>query len=70
MVEKNLAFSPALMRLKEEDQIARGAWEKGFHLELEDGVIYHVEPNGDRVEWAASHEDILSDDWYVSKEAE
>lgn len=70
MAEKNLAFSAALVRFVKGDQIARSAWEKGYHLELEDGVIYFVEPNGDRVEWAPTHADLLSGDWTVTKEAE
>jgi hypothetical protein len=70
MAERNLAFSAALVRFTKGDQIGRASWEKGFHLELEDGVIFFVEPNGDRLEWNATHQDILADDWTVTQEAE
>ena len=70
MAEKNLSFSAALVRLIKGDEIARASWEKGFRLFLDYGVIYFVEPNGDRLTWGVSHQDILSDDWTVSKEAE
>lgn len=70
MAEKNLTFSAALVRFVKGDQIARASWEKGFHLELEDGVIYFVEPNGDRLSWAPTHQDLLADDWTVTQEAE
>lgn len=69
-MEKNLSFSAALVRFTKGDQIARAFWEKGMHLELENGVIYFVEPNGERVEWNVSHQDILSEDWAVTKELE
>lgn len=68
--EKNLGFSDALTEFIAGAQIARAAWQPGFHLELEDGVIYHVEPNGDRVNWSTTHEDLLAEDWMVTKEAE
>lgn len=69
-MEKNLTFSAALVRFEKGDQIARKSWEKGMHLELENGVIYYVEPNGERVEWQIAHEDVLAHDWAVTEEAE
>lgn len=69
-METNLTFSAALVRFLKGDQIARTSWEQGMHLKLENGVIYFVEPNGEKTEWNITHQDVLADDWSVTKEAE
>ncbi len=68
-MEKDLTFSAALVRLKKGDQIARANMEKGMHLELDGDQISFVEPNGDSVAWIPKHEDLLAEDWTVTKEA-
>ena len=68
--ESDLTFSMALVRFKKGDEIARTSWEKGFHLIADEGEIYKVEPNGEREVYKATNEDILAEDWEVTKEAE
>lgn len=76
-LESDLNFGIALLRVKEGDEVARASWEKGWYLVLQvaqdaDGadVILKVEPNGDKAEWKPTHEDLLAEDWEVTKEAE
>lgn len=68
-MEKNLNFGVALVRFKKGDQIARAGWDNE-HLVLEGSVIYVTAENGNQTEWTPSHEDLLADDWMVTKEAE
>lgn len=75
--EKNLTFSAALVRLKKGDEIARKVFGKGDHLSFKEGEmddetgnINFVESNGEAVAWIPTQNDLLSDDWFVSKEAD
>ena len=70
LLETNLTFSMALVRMKKGDKVSRRAWADGNQLMYEDGDDGKTILFGhDAVqEWKPTIYDILSDDWCVVEE--
>lgn len=69
-----MKFGKALRALRKDEKVTRSAWDGSFlQLQKPDedskmtvSYIFLEDPDGDRVPWVASHEDLLADDWEVT----